>query len=123
MVWNYGGMNRALDALSVPHGLTRYSTDGLLTIGSCDAKLRSRGSDGMSIRFAHRSASGGLFSLHLTGLTESFRQADGRSVERTVGWLLTAILLILWFALDWPSSVLLALMGLQLLVATSPRCG
>ncbi len=75
----------------------------------------------MSLTFVHRATSTGQSSHYGTSLVASLRQADIRGVERTLGWLLIAVLLILWFALDWPSSVLLALIGLQLLVATSPR--
>ncbi len=75
----------------------------------------------MSIRFVHRATTSSLFSRDGTSLATSLRNVDVRDIERTLGWLLTVVLLVLWFALNWPSSVLLALIGVQLLVATSPR--
>ncbi|MDP9379668.1 MAG: hypothetical protein M3Q29_05870 [Chloroflexota bacterium] len=45
------------------------------------------------------------------------RRPDLRSVERGLGcWALTAVLMVLWLALDWPPSALLGGMGVQLLV-------
>lgn len=75
----------------------------------------------MSIRFVHRATTSSLFSQAGSSLATSLRNVDSRDVERTLGWFLTGVLLVLWFALNWPSSVLLALIGVQLLVATSPR--
>ncbi len=75
----------------------------------------------MSIRFVHRATTSSLFSQDESSLATSLRKVDIRDVERTLGWFLTVVLLVLWFALNWPSSVLLALIGVQLLVATSPR--
>lgn len=75
----------------------------------------------MSIRFVHRATTSSLFSQDGSSLATSLRNVDIRDVERALGWSLTVVLLVLWFALNWPPSVLLALIGVQLLVATSPR--
>jgi hypothetical protein len=75
----------------------------------------------MSVRFVDRATESSLFSQGASNLATSLRNVDIRDVERTLGWFLTVILLALWFVLNWPPSVLLALIGVQLLVATSPR--
>lgn len=75
----------------------------------------------MSIRSVHQATTSSLFSQDGSSLAASLRNVDIRDLERALGWLLTVVLLVLWFVLNWPSSILLALIGVQLLVATSPR--
>jgi hypothetical protein len=53
-------------------------------------------------------------------LVPVIERVRARRLQARLGWLVSGILLVLWFVLSWSPSVLLGLIGLQLLIATAP---
>ena len=53
-------------------------------------------------------------------LVPAVERVRARRLQARLGWLVSGILLVLWFILSWSPSVLLGLIGLQILIATAP---